>query len=862
VKTSGKPAGRFRLRIGRLKGLDGVPAAGLVLVALFFFRKVLWQGGVFFFRDFSFYFYPKSQVVTERIRNFDLPFWNRLGGCGEPVLGAWQSAIFYPPALIYYLFERPWSYMWFVALHPPFSGLGMYLFVRSLGARRPAAAVAAAAWGFSPVFLSTLDTVSFMTTLAWLPWCLFFTRRLCLRHSFPAFSGLTVTFATAVLAGGPEPVVFIAATAAAYAAAAFVGGVVRVGRGKSWRGPLAVLGALALAAVICAVQLAPFARALAESGRVCQEVEAARRWSAGWSSPLLCVLPRFGLYPDRGGIYWPGQTWLKTFYMGAAVPFLAVWTVVFVRRRRAIFFAAMAAAGAVLALGEASAVWTFLWRHLPGFSLIRYPVKWFVPAAFAMAVLAGLAVDDLAVCTRAGLRRRGILPAGVLLAALVFAAGLVATWADEGWARGVLEPSETIGAKIGEAEAAWRAEARLEAARWSLGRSALFLALTAAALAAWLPPLARKVPRGWGAAAIAGVILLDAGLFSRHLNPVTDASFYTEKPAHLTLAPKDDLHTRLYTTPALRHHLFTSRMRRMHGAAGLQAFLAGTMNVRMESSRELVEWAAEKGAPRFRTVNDLDSWLEAGASAQFMTLLNHEVFREVLHPNINMLHGVSAVYSFEPLMGERHRKILDAVREGRAGLEARKHLRDLWAVSVVIDLAEGSPPFTYLGNTRPSPRAVLAYRVRAAADEKEALEALLDPRVDPLTSIILEGRDAEAAARHLGADGPAVPARDPAHAMAKIMSDTGDEVTVKVAAARPALLFMSDNWYPNFRATVDGEPAPVWRANYAYRAVPVGAGSHVVRLSYRPSEFYLGAAVTAAGFTGFIVIGLLWRKRR
>src|SRR5690606_39694597 len=71
-----------------------------------------------------------------------------------------------------------------------------------------------------------------------------------------------------------------------------------------------------------------------------------------------------------------------------------------------------------------------------------------------------------------------------------------------------------------------------------------------------------------------------------------------------------------------------------------------------------------------------------------------------------------------------------------------------------------------------------------------------------------------------------------------------DRYTLRVTADRPALLVISENYFPAWRATVDGEPAPVVRADFTFRAVPVPAGTHEVRLEYR-SDVLRASAVAS-----------------
>lgn len=59
-----------------------------------------------------------------------------------------------------------------------------------------------------------------------------------------------------------------------------------------------------------------------------------------------------------------------------------------------------------------------------------------------------------------------------------------------------------------------------------------------------------------------------------------------------------------------------------------------------------------------------------------------------------------------------------------------------------------------------------------------------------------------------------------------------ERFTLRVTADRPALLVVMDNWYPAWKARVDGREVPIVRANYSFRGVPVGAGEHTVEFFY------------------------------
>jgi len=77
-------------------------------------------------------------------------------------------------------------------------------------------------------------------------------------------------------------------------------------------------------------------------------------------------------------------------------------------------------------------------------------------------------------------------------------------------------------------------------------------------------------------------------------------------------------------------------------------------------------------------------------------------------------------------------------------------------------------------------------------------------------------------------------------------------------------LFFSDTFFPGWKALVDGVPAKIYRANYAFRAVLLPAGEHEVLWTYEPTFFRAGLALTALTLLFFALYygGLLRRLKR
>lgn len=60
-----------------------------------------------------------------------------------------------------------------------------------------------------------------------------------------------------------------------------------------------------------------------------------------------------------------------------------------------------------------------------------------------------------------------------------------------------------------------------------------------------------------------------------------------------------------------------------------------------------------------------------------------------------------------------------------------------------------------------------------------------------------------------------------------------DERRLRVTTGGPALLVVSENWFPGWVAEVDGEPAAVRRANLTLQAVEIpSGGDHTVTLRF------------------------------
>jgi uncharacterized membrane protein YfhO len=74
-------------------------------------------------------------------------------------------------------------------------------------------------------------------------------------------------------------------------------------------------------------------------------------------------------------------------------------------------------------------------------------------------------------------------------------------------------------------------------------------------------------------------------------------------------------------------------------------------------------------------------------------------------------------------------------------------------------------------------------------------------------------------------------------------------VEVDTQADGRRLLVLTDLFYPGWRADVDGREVPIQRANFAFRAVSVPAGTHTVRFRFVPDSVRIGGLISAIALT-------------
>lgn len=89
-------------------------------------------------------------------------------------------------------------------------------------------------------------------------------------------------------------------------------------------------------------------------------------------------------------------------------------------------------------------------------------------------------------------------------------------------------------------------------------------------------------------------------------------------------------------------------------------------------------------------------------------------------------------------------------------------------------------------------------------------------------------------------------------------------ITFADPAPQKSYLLVSENYYPDWKATVDGVETPVFRGNHSLITVPVPQGARTVELRFESAEYRIGKRITFASLflvlIGFVVPVVRRRK--
>jgi hypothetical protein len=835
------------------------------LSSLILYGPFVFGGKTLFWGTALLQFWPWRRFAAEELHAGRLPLWNPYAGSGVPLLANHQSAVLYPPNVLFWVMPVERAMGLSLALHAILAGLAMYALVRELGVSRLGGTVAALAFSLSGYMVSRGSFLTEVSALPWLPLMWLYTRRLFRRQEMargvPANLAHVVLLALVValqfLAGHAQTWFYSLCALLLYAlwetlrhlrrtqypspnslpAPSRNSSRVRDSAsaqhrpsnsqipGRPWVASL-IPNLLLLVAVVWGVALAAvqFLPTL-ELSRLAE-----RSKQAGWEMYALqysmwpwrlitLLLPDFFGNPAQGD-YWGYATyWEDAGYVGVLPFVLAVLAVVawFRLRRQSL--------GQETDLGQE-----------PDLSLPSRDLSESLLQAAPFFVLLALLSLVLALGRNTP----------VYMLFYRYVPGLSSFQAPARWL-GVYTAAMAVLAGLGVD--ALHASRRL-AIFGRLGVAAgVSVAVTAFLGRAYLPGAMTTFADALIQFAILWGIAMGLLLWGQTVHALKDSRLqYAMWTVAVVLVVAADLIYAGYgLNPAIDDALYASQTQ--IGAALAADGLQGRTYI-SEEDREQVLFGHYLDFGDYGPT-DIEHWWG---------------LREALHPDLGMVEHLASANTFEPLVEARTRTLLEAVEEMPQPIA----LRTLGMIHVAyildpsteeeLEIVHRSPSVTVYRNPHLLPRAYVVYQIHAANSPEQALAILSSPDFDPTAQVILEPPASERASQPAVSPNTEHATGNTEHANrntepATVLPSLPNQVTIRAVLPQPGVLVLADTAYPGWCAFVDGQEVEIQRANYALRAVTLDAGEHEVVFRYRPPCLIAGAAF---GGAALLAVVLTW----
>ncbi|MDR2463617.1 MAG: YfhO family protein, partial [Verrucomicrobiales bacterium] len=784
----------------------------LFLLTGVFFADLFLGGKTFLLRDGYFIVAKAEAYGWQAVAGGDFPFWDSQG-MGKPFLESPPAFFFYPPGVLFGLFRMGWAVNVFCFLNVWLVGLGVWFFARQMRVEQVPSLSAAVSVMFGTFVMAYLE---FLIGLAALPWIFFILGVLARYYHLAAgdegkllagiwrqralLGALALLFAVHFFSYYQEFFVYSFIGYGLFITLAAVGE-------RSWKlfwSMTLFVGAAGVMAVLLVMpQLALLWNFLPFTERAAAFDARFDMASLSAAHLLKAALPMIGGRPGFPDVYWSPGTFefcIGTFYTGALA--LLALPFAFLRRwrERGRTERLLVMWGAVLMV--------FGLLIAFGHNTPVYPLLWkYVPMMnklrFASKFLLLVTIGEAALIA-VGVRHLLQMSLTKRAVAVLWAEGMALACLGLLLLAVMVDPS-LMPAIFGYAGAPIPDD-KLTAVMPSLAWSYVFLLLAFG----WILWVLRRGAGRVAAALAVGMAFVNLWVLSRPIQPTAPVGIYDR-------------------VPEVTRRAADSRFRAFSWYENAHQYLYA------DPRADIYEWAMEAGVNAgWYPYSNVQIMCQNGIKLQKYNVWMSKIYGEnpAARDNFFDAAGVRWVVGGAPwqriLWGKERREL--SLTE-RAAAIPRFHLYTAWQL-----VADDDAALKYL----------------ATADNELLHHA---PAVEE--TALFNGRLTRLSL-------PTSPAGTNTPGALTLTREGNSRLEFTVSGGEvPRLLTVSDAWYPGWRAFVDGEEVPIYRANYMFRGIVVPAGGHTVRFDYWPVNFgwYLAAAALGLVMVSVLLLGWAgWKK--
>jgi uncharacterized membrane protein YfhO len=132
------------------------------------------------------------------------------------------------------------------------------------------------------------------------------------------------------------------------------------------------------------------------------------------------------------------------------------------------------------------------------------------------------------------------------------------------------------------------------------------------------------------------------------------------------------------------------------------------------------------------------------------------------------------------------------------------------------------------------PRAKMFYNAKVFTNDSLVKDFMLNNTFDYRNTLLLAEKPKESLPQN----------GDYLANQVKITNYSANKIDIDISTEKNGLLFLSDIWYPAWKASVDSKQVKVMSADYSFRVIEVPEGKHKVTFKYSSSKFKLGMILT------------------
>lgn len=95
----------------------------------------------------------------------------------------------------------------------------------------------------------------------------------------------------------------------------------------------------------------------------------------------------------------------------------------------------------------------------------------------------------------------------------------------------------------------------------------------------------------------------------------------------------------------------------------------------------------------------------------------------------------------------------------------------------------------------------------------------------------------------------------------KVVDENVATLILDVQSENAGWLIVSDVWYPGWKASIDGKPIELYRANFIFRGIEIPHGKHRIEIWYAPISTTLGIYCSILGIFFLLLVSFLRKKQ-